>query len=70
MAGTWPHYNGASRRDSNHQRNADYPGAVLGWEADMPAYCASYNNQHLPPVCNDQVEAASTFGLCVFGKHA
>jgi hypothetical protein len=42
--------------------NAD-KGTVLGWEADMPAYCASYNNQHLPPVCNDQVAAASTFGF-------
>ncbi len=42
--------------------NAD-KGAVLGWEADMPAYCASYNNQHLPPVCNDQFAAASTFGF-------
>jgi Bacterial Ig-like domain (group 2)/Protein of unknown function (DUF1573)/IPT/TIG domain/Abnormal spindle-like microcephaly-assoc'd, ASPM-SPD-2-Hydin/Galactose oxidase, central domain len=40
--------------------NADQ-GSVLGWEADVPAYCASGTVS--PNSCNQQITAASTFGF-------
>ncbi len=44
--------------------NADQ-GTLLSWEADTPAYCASAtsNTSGVPPTCNTQVAAASTFAV-------
>jgi hypothetical protein len=47
--------------------NADQ-GAVLSWETDMPAYCAS-GTYNLNP-CNTQVSAATTFGFASTGGTA